>query len=178
MKNKVFIAKSLDGFIAGPNGELDWLQSIPNPDHIDMGFVDFMNSIDALIMGRNTFEMVASFDGPWPYDKHVFVLSNQLAEIPSKLQDKASIVKGELTSILETLRDKGYNDLYIDGGRTFQNFLAEDLIDELIITTIPVVLGGGIPLFGETPKQMDFRLKSSQVFLDTIVQDHYIRNRE
>ena len=75
-KNIVFIGRSLDGFIAGKNGELDWLEMIPNPDNVEMGFVSLMQEIDAVVMGKTTFEVVCSFDGEWPYMKHVFVLSN------------------------------------------------------------------------------------------------------
>ena len=78
MSNIVFIATSLDGYIADKDGELDWLQSIPNPENLDMGWVDFIERIDAVVMGRNTFDMVCSFDCDWPYSKPVFVLSNSL----------------------------------------------------------------------------------------------------
>ena len=77
-KNIVFIGRSLDGFIAGKNGELDWLEMIPNPDNVEMGFASLMEEIDAVVMGRTTFEMVCSFGGDWPYNKHVFVLSNSM----------------------------------------------------------------------------------------------------
>ena len=84
MTNIVYIATSLDGYIADKEGGLDWLNCVPNPHQDDMGFVDFMNSIDALVMGRNTFETVCGFDMPWPYNKPVFVLSNTLKSIPEK----------------------------------------------------------------------------------------------
>ena len=176
-RNKVFIARSLDGFIADKNGGLDWLQSIPNPDNNDMGYVAFTSQIDAIIMGRNTFEMVCSFDCDWPYSKPVFVMSTTLELLPEEYNDKAEIVKGSLTEILAFVHKKGFNRLYIDGGSTVQGFLKEDLIDELIITTIPILLGGGAPLFTELPNELEFELIKSEVFLNQIVQSHYSRKR-
>lgn len=177
MKNIVYIAKSIDGYIAGKNGELDWLNATPNPENIDMGFASLMDAIDAIVMGRTTFEMVCSFGGPWPYNKHLFVLSNSLSKIPEKFQDKASLVKGNLKDILDTIHQKGFSTLYIDGGKTVQNFLKEDLVDELIMTTIPILLGDGIPLFGMLPKSMSFDHIKTEVFLDQLVQSHYKRRR-
>ena len=173
----VFTARSLDGFIADKNGGLDWLQSIPNPDNNDMGYVAFTSQIDAIIMGRNTFEMVCSFDCDWPYSKPVFVMSTTLELLPEEYNDKAEIVKGSLTEILAFVHKKGFNRLYIDGGSTVQGFLKEDLIDELIITTIPILLGGGAPLFTELPNELEFELIKSEVFLNQIVQSHYSRKR-
>ena len=135
-KNIVFIAKSLDGFIAGKNGELDWLELIPNPENVEMGFASLMQEIDALVMGKTTFETVCSFGGDWPYNKHVFVLSNSLKVVPEKLNKKVTLIKGHPQEILNQIHKKGYFKLYIYGGSTIQSFLKEDLIDELIITII------------------------------------------
>lgn len=176
-KNSVFIARSLDGYIADKNGGLDWLNSIPNPDNIDMGYGEFISQIDAIVMGRKTFETVCSFDSDWPYTKPVFVLSRTLASIPEEYKDKAALIEGSLSGIVEQLNQKGFNRLYIDGGTTILGFLKEDLIDELIITTIPTLLGGGIPLFSELPKALSFEHVDSQVYLNELVQDHYRRIR-
>ncbi len=175
--NTVFIARSLDGYIADKNGGLDWLSSVPNPEHLDLGYEKFMNAMDAIVMGRTTFDMVCSFDIEWPYHIPVFVLSSSLKSLPEEFEDKAEIVKGPLSAILEVIHKKGSSQLYIDGGVTVQNFLKEDLIDELIITTIPILLGGGVPLFGELPKEMEFEHVESVLFLDAIVQDCYRRKR-
>ena len=174
-KNIVFIAKSLDGYIAGKNGELDWLESIPNPENIDLGFVSLMQEVDAIVMGRTTFDVVCGFGGEWPYNQHAFVLSNSLQSVPEKLADKVTLLKGNLSEILSEIHSKGYLKLYIDGGRTVQNFLKEDLIDELRITTIPILLGGGFPLFGDLSSPMEFEHIKSEVFLNQMVQDHYKR---
>lgn len=176
-KNSVFIATSLDGYIADKNGGLDWLNSIPNPDNDDMGYVEFTIGIDALIMGRTTFETVIGFDVPWPYEKPVFVLSNKLKEIPESHKDKAFLVKGTLTEILEQINGKGYKRLYIDGGTTIRNFLKADLIDEMVLTTIPILLGGGSSLFGELPNELRFELIGTKTFLNQIIQNHYKRKK-
>lgn len=176
-KNSVFIATSLDGYIADKNGDIDWLHSIPNPNNDDMGYVEFTQDIDALVMGRTTFETVCGFDIDWPYKKPVFVLSNTLSKIPESHKGKAFLAKGSLTEILEHIHQKGYHRLYIDGGTTIQSFLKEDLIDEMLITVIPIVLGGGSPLFSELPKGMEFEFIDSKVFLNQLTQNHYKRKK-
>ncbi len=179
MKNRniVFVAKSLDGYIAGINGELDWLNLIPNPENNDMGYNSLMDEVDAIVMGRTTFETVSGFDGEWPYKKHVFVLSGSLGEIPKKLIEKVSILNGTPKEILSKIYKKGHHSLYIDGGKTVQHFLKEDLIDELRISTIPILLGDGISLFGQLPKSLQFKHLNTVVLLNQIVQSHYKRNK-
>lgn len=176
-KNSIFIATSLDGFIADKHGGIDWLHSIPNPDNEDMGYVAFTNSIDALIMGRRTFETVLGFDIDWPYSKPVFVLSNKLKEIPESHKEKAFLVKGTLTEILKQIHGKGYERLYIDGGTTIRNFLKADLIDEMVLTRIPILLGGGASLFAELPNELRFELIGTKTYLNQLTQSHYKRKR-
>lgn len=176
-KNNVFIATSLDGYISDKNESIDWLHAIPNPTNDDMGYTEFMNTIDALVMGRTTFETVCGFDVDWPYDKPVFVLSNTLNEIPESHQGKVFLAKGTLTEILDHIHSQGYYQLYIDGGTTIRNFLKVNLIDEMVITIIPLLLGGGSPLFSELPKEQHFELQNSKVYLNQIVQNHYKRKR-
>jgi len=108
MANYVYIATSLDGFIATPDGGLDWLSEIPNPEQSDYGFTRFLNGIDAIVMGRKTFQTVLTFNS-WPYNKPVFVLSNTLDTIPKIVADKAEIIKGDLQEIVKLLHDRGYN---------------------------------------------------------------------
>ena len=174
-KNSVFIATSIDGYIADKNGGLDWLNSIPNPDHDDMGYAEFNNGIDALVMGRTTFETVLGFDVDWPYDKPVFVLSNKLKTLPKSHQEKAFLIKGTLTEILDQIHEKGFYRLYIDGGTTIRNFLKEDLIDEMVLTTIPILLGGGSSLFSELPNELKFELIGTKKHMNQITQNHYKR---
>jgi len=176
MANIVYIATSLDGYIAGPDGELDWLDDIPNPDHSDYGYAEFIKGIDAIVMGRKTFDIVMSFDS-WPYTKPVFVLSNSLKELPRGSAKNAEIISGELSDILKRLQDNGYHTLYIDGGRTIQSFLAEDLIDTMIIARIPIILGKGIPLFGEQTERLKFRHVKTEVHSNALVMTEYLRDR-
>lgn len=177
-KNSVFIATSIDGNIADASGGIDWLHSIPNPDNNDMGYTEFMNRIDALVMGRTTFETICGFEMEWPYKKPVFVLSNTLNEIPAEYAKKVFLVKGRLNEIVKTINSKGYHRLYIDGGKTIQSFLKEDLIDEMIITQIPLLLGGGTKLFGSIQKSLQFKCIATKIYLNQIVQNHYRRERE
>jgi len=176
-KNSVFIATSLDGYIADKEGGSDCLHSVPNPDKIDMGYGEFIAQIDALVMGRKTFETVLSFGIDWPYQKPVFVLSNTLTEIPRKLKNKAFLVKGELKAVLRQIHKKGYPRLYIDGGKVIQGFLNEGLIDEMVITIIPTLLGSGVPLFSDLPDKLEFECVGSRIFLEKIVQHHFKRSK-
>jgi dihydrofolate reductase len=176
-KNSVFIATSLDGYIADKNGGIDWLQSIPNPDNNDMGYLSFSKGIDALIMGRKTFETVCAFEIDWPYSKPVFVLSNTLKEFPDSLKNKVFLVQGKLFEVLNHIHNKGFQNLYIDGGTTIINFLKADLIDNIIITTIPILLGDGIPLFTRLPKPLKFELIATKTYLNQVTQNHYKRKR-
>lgn len=176
-KNKVFIATSIDGYIADKNGAIDWLHSIPNPDNADMGYGEFMGGVDALVMGRTTFDTVCGFDMDWPYEKPVFVLSNSMTQVPDKYRNKAEIVRGSPNEILEKIHNKGHNLLYIDGGKTIQGFLKEDLIDEMTITIIPYLLGGGTPLFTEFPERLEFECTDTKIYLEKVVQNRFTRKR-
>lgn len=177
-KNIVFVGRSLDGYIAGKNGELDWLDSVPGSQDIDMGYTALMDEIDALVMGRNTFDVVIGFGGEWPYKKHVFVLSNTLTSVQENLHGKVTLLQGAPQEVLRRIHDTGCFKLYIDGGKTIQEFLSHDLIDEMIITTIPVLIGGGFPLFGALDGRLEFDHVKSRVFAGQIVQDHYRRKRD
>lgn len=175
--NRVFIATSLDGYIADKHGGIEYLDTFPEINNIDSGYAAFTAEIDALVMGRFTYEKVLSFDIEWPYKKPVYVLSNTLESIPEALTGKVHLLKGELTHILKKIHSEGNNRLYIDGGRVIQSFLREDLIDEMVITTIPVLLGGGVPLFSDVSKQLIFECVETKLYLDKIVQCRFVRNR-
>lgn len=173
MKNIVYIATSLDGYIATLDGKIDWLTDIPNPSHDDFGFADFINGIDAIVMGRNTFETVISFESR-PYEKPVFVLSSTLKDIPKHLTNKVEILNGNPKAILKTIHYKWFENIYIDGGKTIQGFLAEGYIDEMIITRIPIILWNGIPLFDKIDHQIHFSHKSTEIHGE-LVKNHYIK---
>ena len=173
MANYVFVAKSIDGFIAMKDGSTDWLD-IPNPEKTDYGFVEFSKKVDAIIMGRLTFEKALTYK-PYPYTKPVFVLSNSLKTIPINLQDSTEIVNGDLKNIIENINNKGYNNLYIDGAGTIQSFLKENLIDEINIITLPVILGNGIPLFKEINKTIYFNHERTKTYENGVVKTVYIK---
>lgn len=177
MANYVYIATSLDGFIATEDDGLAWLEQFPNPDNEDYGFNEFIDQIDALLMGRRTYEKVLTFD-EWPYTKPVFVLSHHLLSIPESLKNKVFIANGQLPHLIESLNEKGYQNLYIDGGATITGFLNEDLIDQLIITRLPLLLGRGIPLFGHLHKSLKFEHHQTRLYPNGLVQSHYIRQHQ
>lgn len=177
MANFVYIATSLDGYIADEKGGLDWLYATPNPDESDFGWSAFMANMDALLMGRKTFEAVCGFDMPWPYEKPVFVLSHTMTEVPHALKEKVELVSGPLKQVVGALKERGFEHLYIDGGETIQGFLAEDLIDELTITRIPILLGAGVPLFGNLDQPMFFEHVHTEVHLNALVQSRYRRKK-
>ncbi|WP_041279038.1 dihydrofolate reductase family protein [Desulfotalea psychrophila] len=178
MANIVFIGVSLDGYIADKDGGLEFLQCIPNPEHDELGFPEFMASIDALLMGRNTYETILSFGGEWPYSKPVFVLSNSLTSLPEHLKGKGElIISGSVEEVTQQLNQQGFTNLYIDGGKLIQSFLKLDMIDELVISKIPILLGGGTSLFGDLQSHLMFEHVSTEVLLNAIVQSHYKRIR-
>ena len=176
MKTYVYIAQSLDGFIAKKGGDITWLEEFPNPDGSDFGFSDFMKKIDALLMGRNTYEKVLTF-GFWPYEKPVYVVSNTIKVVPESLKGKVFILSGEILEILESLENKGLKSIYVDGGMLIQSFLSEDLIDTMIITTMPVILGEGLPLFGSIGRELKWELVESQVLNKYAVKSEYSRKK-
>ena len=175
MKITVYIATSLDGFIARPDGDIEWLH---NPDYVlddgnDMGFGALMESIDYLVMGSGSYEKVRSFDIPWPYKKPVIVLSSRPQDIPAELASKISQMSGSPAEIVQSLKNKGYQHIYLDGGKTVQDFLAAGLVTELIITKIPLLLGAGIPLFGPLPQDLHLDHLQTRSFKNGMVQSHY-----
>lgn len=177
MTNIVYIGTSLDGYIAAPDGSLDWMNTVPNPEGSDMGFFDFMERVDAVVMGRNTFETVAGFGLGWHYPKPGIILSSTLDALPEAFQAKCRIDNGSPGEIVARARQSGFEHLYIDGGITIQQFLAADLIDEMIITDIPILLGGGDPLFGALDNELVFDLVGTEVLLEHLVKKHYRRQR-
>ena len=171
----VYIATSLDGFIAKEDGDLGWLDeaSAKVPKSEDMGYSAFMDSIDALVMGRNTYEKVLSFGIDWPYKKPVIVLSRNQLNIPEQFTDKVIHSSESPLELCTRLGGEGYKRLYIDGGVTIQRFLAANLLDDMIISVAPVVLGSGIPLFSKTEKDIQLKLLNSKSFDFGFVQLSY-----
>ncbi len=174
MRVSVYIATSLDGFIARKNGDLDWLPGSDgeggNEDH---GFQKFMDSIDALVMGRNTYDMVMSF-GQWPYgDKRVIVLTNRSIQLPSDISETVESQSGSPTELVKQLSEREMKHLYIDGGKTIQDFLEAGLIQQIIITRVPILIGSGIPLFGPLSSDRKLSHIETQSFANGFVQSRY-----
>jgi dihydrofolate reductase len=169
MRTSVFIGTSLDGFIARPTGALDFLDV---PDMDDGGYTAFAATVDALVMGRNTYDVVLTF-GQWPYgDKPVFVLSSR--EIPVPSGAKVERLSGSPAEIVAQLDARGYQHLYVDGGITVQRFLDAGLIDRLIVTRVPVLIGQGIPLFGPVTRDIRLSHVETRTLAGGLVQSEYL----
>ncbi len=180
MKSSVYIAMSLDGFIARENGDLDWLpgshegQSQNNEmDDEDYGYQEFMDSVDVLVMGRFTYEFVLS-TGQWPYgSKRVVVLSSKLGLESGDMPETVEVRSGSPTQLVKELEESGAKHLYIDGGKTIQGFLNAGLIQEMIITRIPIIIGQGIPLFGPLNEDLKLQHIETRSFANGFVQSKY-----
>ena len=171
----VFIGTSLDGFIARKNGDIDWLVQYANNEAVQ-AYEKFMSRIDAIVIGRGTFEKVLSFPS-WPYEKKVFVLSTSIKEVPAALKEKATILSMKPTELLTYLSGQRFSSIYVDGGKVIQDFLKEDLIDELIISKAPVILGSGIPLFGHLDTDLQFKHNHTETCSNGLVRSYYERKR-
>jgi dihydrofolate reductase len=167
----VYIGTSLDGFIAREDGDIDWLVKFGDKDAVD-AYNEFMAAIDVLAIGRGTFEKVLEFPS-WPYDKPVFVLSRTLTAIPNGVN--ASVLNREPADVLRHLSDEGFKAAYIDGGKVIQSFLAEGLIDSLIIARVPVLIGSGVPLFGHLDADIGFDHVRTSVYENGLVRSYYKR---
>ena len=171
----VFVGVSLDGFIARPNGDLDWLMGEGGGDSAEYGYNEFIGNIDVIIMGRKTFEKVLSFD-KWYYgDKRVVVLSNHPLDL-SLVRDRGGVVElmgGSPAEIVSKLAASGARRLYVDGGITIQQFLCAGLIHRLIISRLPVLIGEGIPLFGSLLRDIRLSHIATRTSPGGMVQSEY-----
>ncbi|MCB0767906.1 MAG: dihydrofolate reductase [Flavobacteriales bacterium] len=172
----VFCGVSLDGFIARPDGSLDFLEGDGSAEMGDHGYDAFMAGMDAIVMGRNTYEVVLTF-GSWPFTKPVVVLSSRAVDLGVARERGASVevMHGEPQELAAALAAKGLFKLYIDGGQTVQRFQRAGLIDRLILTQLPVLIGQGIPLFGPLERDIRLKLVSSRTFPGGLVQSEYLR---
>jgi dihydrofolate reductase len=173
MKTSVFCGTSLDGFIARENDGLDFLPDDPGEGH---GYMEFYETVDVMIIGRRLYDVALSF-GAWPYGKkQVFVLStNDLAPAP-----EGAVVErlsGTPAEVLAQVEARGIQHAYVDGGITIQRFLNAGLIDHLIVTTVPVLIGKGIPLFGPLDRDVRLRHVGTKVLGSGCVQSEYALDR-
>lgn len=172
-KISVFIATSIDGYIAGKSGDMTWLENFSAPtsdtEEGDCGFSRFLSGIDVLVMGRKTYDLVATKDF-WPYTgKRVVVLSSSLTSVC----DQAELYNGDIIQLTNKLHAEGCKHLYVDGGATVSQFLNAKMVDEFIISIIPVVLGSGIPLFQQIHDTSWFQTVSSTPYSNGLIQLKY-----
>ncbi|QFU23187.1 dihydrofolate reductase family protein [Shewanella eurypsychrophilus] len=182
MKCSVFIATSVDGFIAKNDGNVDWLHTAGNleadmGEHADMGMTEYMASVDCMIIGRKCMEMISSMNltaEQWPYgDTRIIVLSNTLKYAPDNIKDKVELYSGDLNTLISRLETEGHRHAYIDGGTTIQAFINLQLINEMTITRAPVLLGEGIALFGKTFKDIKLEQAQAIAYPNGFVQEKY-----
>jgi dihydrofolate reductase len=166
----VFVGTSLDGFIARPNGAFDFLPADGGEPH---GFEEFLASVDAVVMGRNTFETVLRLQ-PWPYgDKRIVVLSNRPLDLSITSGSAIEQMAGPPEQIVSQLAACGIQHIYVDGGITIQRFLRAGLIQRLTITRVPVLIGEGIPLFGSLPHDVQLRHIATRHYPSGLVSSEY-----
>ncbi|WP_172299283.1 dihydrofolate reductase family protein [Pseudoruegeria sp. HB172150] len=174
----VFIAVSLDGYIARPDGSLDWLTGAPDgpsaPEGEDFGYAAFIERMDGLVMGRGTFDVVAGFD-PWPYAIPVVVLSSSMQndDVPEALRDKVRVKQGAPREVMDALGREGWTRAYIDGGKVIQSFLREGLIEDMVISRLPVLIGSGLPLFGAVDGDVRLEHEATRTYPGGMVQSRY-----
>ena len=170
MKASVFVGISVDGFMARLDGALDFLPPGGGEPH---GYDEFMTSVDALVIGRKTYETVLGFDA-WPYgEKPVFVLSSR-ALAPAPDDAVVEHMAGSPEVIASALAERGIGHIYVDGGKTIQGFLRAGLIQRLVITRVPVLIGTGIPLFGAIGRDIPLRHIATRHYASGLVQSEYV----
>jgi dihydrofolate reductase len=168
VRASVFVGTSLDGFLARPNGQFDFLDAGGNEPH---GYEEFIASVDAIVIGRNTFDVVLGF-GTWPYQKPAFVLSTRaLPPVPAGA--RVEQLSGDPRDIVTRLEARGFAHIYVDGGITIQRFLEAGLIQRLTVTRVPVLIGSGIPLFGALTRDVSVRHVATRQFAGGLVQSEY-----
>lgn len=172
MKVILYIAASLDGFIARPNGDVDWLDMVERPGE-DYGYQEFYDSVDALVMGRKTYELPAGVD-EWPYPgKQSFVFTSQDLKTD---RDDVTFVSDPVDQVMENVRNQGFQNVWlVGGGVLIRSFLAHDLIDEHIVAVIPTILGEGIPLYPPPNPEQKLELIGSEQYESGLVEMRYRR---
>lgn len=182
MKCTVFIATSVDGFIAKSDDSVDWLQTAGDlnadmGDQADMGMNKYMSTVDCIIMGRKTMDVISKMNlspEQWPYgNTRIIVLSRTLTIAPENMRERIELYSGDLTVLVAKLEQEGFSHAYIDGGSTIQAFLKLELINEITITRVPILLGEGKPLFGKIGKDVKLVEATAVAFPNGFVQVQY-----
>jgi dihydrofolate reductase len=174
-KIKLYIAVSLDGKIARPDGSVDWLDAVPNPEKLDYGYSEFYKTCDTTLQGYNTYQVLLSFGIPFPYpDKKNYVFTTK-----SNLEDTGFVefVGGDILSFTQNLKGQEGDDIWlIGGGKLNTTLFNAGLIDEFQIFVMPVIVGEGIPLFGLSPNESHLRLTGTKTYGSGVVQLSYSKN--
>ena len=172
MDAAVYIATSLDGFIARENGDLDWLMEA-DPGDEEYGFDTFLSSVDALVMGRNTFDFVLG-TGEWAYgEKPVFILTSRELPLPADFKGNVESLDLDPVGVATELAGRGINHVYVDGGETIHSFIRAGLVRRIVITQLPVLIGSGISLFGDLSKDVDLKLIRYRAYDNGWIQIEY-----
>lgn len=169
----LYIAVSLDGYIAKPDGNIDWLTTFPNPKNGDYGYEELLNSIDTIIMGSKTYNELIGFDIDWPYNnfKTYVISSNENFEIKSS---NTSVLNRNFKEFIEEKKKTSSKNIWLVGGsEIIKIFLEENLIDNMIISKIPITIGDGIPLFTKNSKELKFELLDVKTFETGVVNLTY-----
>lgn len=174
-KIRLYIAASIDGFIARSNGELDWLTEFPNPIKTDYGYSEFINSIDTVIMGGRTYDSILSMDVTWPYrDKESYIITRR--SLPTIPENTIKMISEDIINKIIELREKVGKDIWlVGGGELISLLINNNLVDEMIITHIPVLLGSGISLLSDIKTESEWKAVSSKIFDNGVVQTRYIK---
>ncbi len=172
MKTSVFVGVSVDGFLARPDGGLDFLDAGGNEPH---GYEEFVATVDTIVMGRKTFETVLGFGGWHLGDMPIVVLSSRPVDltVATSRGGRVEQMGGEPADVAARLSDRGVQHAYLDGGITIQRFLRAGLVNRLVVTRVPVLIGSGLPLFGSLPHDVRLRHVSTKAFRTGLVQSEY-----
>jgi dihydrofolate reductase len=171
MRLSVFCGVSVDGFLARPDDALDFLYTGEQQPH---GFTEFLSSVDVVVIGRRTFEVVLKLGHLALYGKSpMVVLSSHPIDFSSVADRNIEQTRGRPTEIKEQLKTRGFKHVYVDGGITIQRFLAAGCIDRLVITRVPVLIGAGIALFGPVPCDIRLHHVETRSYTGGLVQSEY-----
>ena len=169
----LYIATSLDGFIARPDGNLDWLTSFPQPKSGDYGYNDLLNSISTIVMGRKTYDEILAFGIEWPYTEYNTYVVTKNKSYKTTTPNTFTLNEN-LGTFVKSIKDKSEKDIWLVGGGSLVTaFINENILDKMIISKVPVLLGEGIPLFAHKPKETSWELKNTQAFDTGIVNLTY-----
>lgn len=171
----LYIASSLDGYIARKDGSVDWLDSLDNPENSDFGYGEFMANIDILIMGRKTYEVVVGFDMPWPYKNIKTYVVTQNRDLTIDSPDTHLLHDIDKKAIEEIRRESARNVWLVGGGSLVTTFLNYHAVDEIILSQVPIILGEGIRLFPGKSIEVPFQLTKHEVFPNGLVQLNYLQ---